>query len=88
MSKYQYIVAISNLIEREKFYNYIVKNFNLKTKVSKENMINNKFPFIVDFNTHTFWITNSITCLACASQNNRIINKETFYQAIKNDLHK
>ena len=87
MIKNQYIVSINNRNERQDFYNYIMTNFNLKSKISKKTMINDKFPFIIDFKTNSLWITHSITCLACASQNNKIIDKETFYQTIKNDLH-
>lgn len=86
MIKNQYIVSINNRNERKDFYNYIINNFKLKPMSSKITMINDKFPFIIDFKTNSLWITHSITCLACASQNNKIIDKETFYQSIKNDL--
>lgn len=79
----QYIVNESNINKRKEFYNYIMNNYNLINMDSKKNMINNKFPFVIDFNENIFWICNSITCLACASQNNQIISIDEFKNLIK-----
>lgn len=79
----QYIVKESNINKREEFYDYIMNNYNLINIDSKKNMINNKFPFVVDFDEKIFWICNSITCLACASQNKQIISIEEFKKVVK-----
>jgi len=79
----QYIVNESNIEKREYFYNYIVNNYKLKIIDSKKYMINNKYPFVVDFNEKNFWICSSITCLACASRNNQIISVEEFKKIAK-----
>lgn len=79
----QYIVNESNIDKRIDFYNYIMNNYKLKIMDSKKNMINNKYPFVVDFNEKNFWICSSITCLACASQNNQIISIDEFKKIVK-----
>ena len=79
----QYIVNESNIEKREYFYNYIVNNYKLKNMDYKANMINSKYPFVVDFDKKIFWICSSITCLACASQNNQIILIDEFIKIVK-----
>ncbi len=79
----QYIVNESNIDKRKEFYNYIMNNYKLKNMDYKDNMINNKYPFVVDYDNKTFWICSSITCLACASQNNQIISIEEFKKMAK-----
>lgn len=79
----QYIVNESNIDKRKEFYNYIMNNYKIKNMDYKDNMINNKYPFVVDFDEKIFWICNSITCLACASQNKQIISIEEFKKRIK-----
>ena len=74
----QFIVEEKEIKEREKFYNYIIKNYNFKSIFSKEKMINNKFPFVIDFDENKFLICSSITCLACAAYNNKIISIKEF----------
>lgn len=46
-------------------------------------MIKSIFPFIVDLSTNEFWVCESITCCACASQNKQIISDDEFYELIK-----
>ena len=79
----QYIINESNIDKRKEFYNYIINNYRLKNMDSKDNMINNKYPFVVDFDKKILWICSSITCLACASQNNQIISTEEFKKVVK-----
>lgn len=81
----QYIVSESNIKKREKFYNFIMSNYKIKNMESKRHMINNEFPFVVDFDEKIFWICNSITCLACASYNKQIITIDEFKKRVKLD---
>ena len=83
--KKQYIVAESNPKEREAFYDYITNNYKLKITYpyTRKAFISSKFPFIVDFKEKTFWVCESITCLACASQNKRIISVNEFKKRCK-----
>lgn len=79
----QYIINESNIDKRIDFYNYIMNNYKLKNMDYKKNMINSKYPFVVDFDKKIFWICSSITCLACSSQNNQIISIEDFKKMVK-----
>lgn len=78
--KKQYIVSESNSLKRKDFYDYINNNYSLKIlyPFEKEKFINSKFPFIVDLKRNELWICESITCLACATSNKRIITIEEF----------
>ena len=38
----------------------------------------NKYPFVIDLNTKEFYILESITCCACAAQQDRIISIKEF----------
>ena len=78
MKKEQYMIGESNKEKREEFYNYIMSTYQLKVHDSKKEMINSKFPFVVDFKKKDFWICTSITCCAMATQNNKIITIEEF----------
>ena len=78
----QYIVNESNIDKREAFYNYVMSNYELKNMDLKDNMVNDKFPFVVDFDEEIFWICSSITCLACASQNKQIKSIEEFKKIV------
>lgn len=73
----QFIVAEHNKKKRIAFYNYIHNNFDFKDEFDG-NVIRNSFPFVVDFNDNTLWISTSITCCACAAQRKRIISIEEF----------
>lgn len=75
----QYMVQESDINKREIFFNYIINNYSLDIiHFSKDRMINSHFPFIVDFDRNEFWVCESITCCACASQKNRIISIDEF----------
>ena len=65
--KKQYVIEEKNKQKREKFYNYIINKYklNISYPYKKELFINSIFPFVVDFKAKTFWICESITCLAC-----------------------
>ncbi len=81
----QYIVKVSS-DDREDFINYIVDNYNLKLETDIDEMINNKFPFVVDFNINLLWVCDSITCLACATQKGLIITVNDFLKQMKSVL--
>lgn len=76
----QFIVTESNKQKREEFYDYIKNNYNLENKYpyTKELFIDSNFPFVIDFKENIFWVCNSITCLACATQNKLIITINEF----------
>ena len=78
----QYIVNELNIKKREEFYNFLISKYKIKNKTSKYNMINNKYPFVIDLDKKTFWICDSITCLACASYNNKIITINEFNKGV------
>lgn len=77
MSK-QFIVQERDYLKRRNFYEYITKKYILKVRMEKEEMVDNKFPFVVDFDDKTFWVCESITCCAMASQSKKIISIEEF----------
>ena len=79
--KKQYIVSISGKKNRESFYEYITSNYDIKDLID-DNLIDGPFPFVVDFKENIFWICNSITCCACAAQNNQIISEKEFKKMI------
>ena len=74
----QYIIQESNKEKREEFYEYIKNKYSLKIRYTKEEMITSSFPFVVDFKTKEFWICESITCCACASERHQILSNEEF----------
>ena len=78
MEKKQYTVQVSGPTNRKEFIKLIKNNFKLKFLFDEEYMINSKFPFIVDLKDKTFWVCESITCCACAAQNNQILSIEEF----------
>ena len=77
----QYIVNLKKE-ERKDFLDYI-KQFKLKRKTSKKELINSNFPIVIDFNENQYYLLESITCCACAAQINRIITKEQFIETIE-----
>jgi len=83
MKKGQYIVQETNNEERKAFYNYIIYTYNLKDFINKKELLETKFPFVVDFDEDIFWICNSITCCACAAQNNKIIDIPKFKALVR-----
>lgn len=70
----QYIVNESNIYNRKWLYEYVISKYNLESKDSKYNIINDTFPIVIDLDENILWVCKSITCLACASQNNKIIS--------------
>ncbi len=78
--KNQFMVQECNVFEREKFYEYIHKKYKFKDSFydMKKMVKKTKYPFIVDFYEKSFWICNSITCIACAVQNKQIISINEF----------
>ena len=69
MKKTQFIVKVAGKEERKAFYEYIVNTYKVEKwyPFFKRKFINNSFPFVVDFKEKSFWISDSITCCACAS---------------------
>ena len=76
----QYIVQETNHKKREEFYDYILKNYDLKIHYpfKKEFFIKSYFPFVVDFEDKSFWICENVTCCAAAAACGSIINIEEF----------
>ena len=81
----QFIVSVSGKEEREQFFDYIVSTYNFKLGYPfvKKAFIDNKFPFVVDFADKSFWISDSITCCACAAQAGVIIDEEEFKKRVQ-----
>ena len=64
---------------REEIYDYIHSKYNVSDYVrSKEYMCNSHFPFILDLESNTLSLLESVTACACASQNKKIINFDEF----------
>ena len=80
----QYIVSEHDKKKREELYDYICNNYHLEVcyPFSKDAFINSKYPFVIDFKEHILWICESITCLACAAQNDLIISTSEFRKMI------
>ena len=74
----QYIVNEKGYYKRLTLYKYIHNNYDVKDKMSILYMLKSKFPFVIDTDEKILWVCESITCLSCASQNNRIISSEQF----------
>ena len=82
--KKQFIVQEHGVKERWDFYNYIHDNFSLCEYFDLSLEIEKDiFPFVVDFSDNSFWICNSITCCACASQKKQIISVSEFKEKVK-----
>lgn len=79
-TKTQYIVQEDNKMKREQFYDFIIKNYDLKITYPyyKEEFINSNFPFVIDFKEKLFWICESITCCAAAAQRGVIFTIDEF----------
>ena len=75
--KGQFIVTVEKS-RRVAFVNYIKENYKLKIDKDLDSLLDTTFPFVVDFDKKVLWICNSITCLAQASSNGRIITEEQF----------
>ena len=86
--KKQYIVNESNKRKREEFFDYVIKNYNLKVAYpfDNEEFVSSNFPFVIDFNDNLFWICNSITCCAISAQNHLIKTIDEFKKEINNEI--
>ena len=76
----QYIVNVKTE-EREEFISYL-KKLNLKGKYKNKEIINSKFPIVIDFNEKIYYLLESITCCAMASQSGKMISKDEFINSI------
>ncbi len=84
VKKEQYMVHDSDLFNRNAFYEYIVNTYaNLKVRMDRDKMVNNKFPFVIDFKDKSFWVCESVTCCACAAQKKKILTIERFNEIEK-----
>ena len=88
----QFIVSEGDKGKRKEFYEYIMKTYKLKKwhPFFKRKFINSAFPFVVDFGDNSFWISDSITCCACAASQGVIITIDEFKKIIteRKDLDK
>ena len=86
----QFIVNESDIYKREEFYDYITNYYNIEISYPyyKEKFINNTFPFVIDFENNNFWICESITCCACASQAKIIYTIDEFKELTENKIVK
>jgi len=79
MKRTQYIISESDKVKRKEFYDYIMNKYNYEViHHSKVEMINSKFPFVVDHKNKVFWVCESITCCAAAASNGVIITIDEF----------
>ena len=74
----QYIVSEKDINKRSELYDFIHSKFIIKDCQDKKYIVDNSFPMVVDLNECSLWVVNSITCLACAAQNKKIINIDEF----------
>ena len=76
----QFIVLEGDKDKRREFYEYIMKTYKLKKYYPffKRRFINSNFPFVVDFGDNSFWISESVTCCACAAQQHVMISIDEF----------
>ena len=90
MKKTQFIVKAAGKEERKAFYEYIMNTYKLEKHYPffKRRFINNNFPFVVDFKEKSFWISESVTCCACAAQAGVIYTVDQFKAMTKNGYEK
>ena len=81
----QFIVKEKDTSKRRDFYHYIKNKykFEIHFPYYEKYFINYVFPFVIDFKEKSFWICDSITCLACAAQEKVIIGIDEFYEQEK-----
>ena len=78
----QYIVNCRGRMARINFYNYLIKNGYIPNhRHITSNYMNSRFPFVIESDKY-FWICESITCCARASQNGQIIDSKFFQEKI------
>ncbi|MEE3343528.1 MAG: hypothetical protein VZS44_05515 [Bacilli bacterium] len=81
--KKSYIVECHGYNNRALFYEYIHNRFKLKDGYyDKEYMCHSNYPFVIDLKKKVLYILESITCCACAAQNNQIISINKFKELI------
>ena len=81
--KKQVIVLCRDTNERKYLYNYLINNgFVSKEKKRKKYYIDNYFPYVIEPD-NTFWICDSITCLACASSKKLIKTLKDYMNMVK-----
>ncbi len=83
--KKQEIVICRDTNERKYLYNYLINNgYVSKENKSKKYYIDNHFPFVIE-SDNTFWICDSITCLACASSKKVIKTLNDYINVIEKE---
>lgn len=81
--KKQVIVLCRDTNERKYLYNYLINNgFVSKEKKRKKYYIDIHFPYVIEPD-NTFWICDSITCLACASSKKLIKTLNDYMNMVK-----
>ena len=70
--KGQFIIQEPNHRKRIDFIKYILDKYPL------QNRINSHYPIVLDFDKKELYLLESITCCACAAQNNQIISINHF----------
>ncbi len=90
MKKTQFIVKVAGKEERKEFYEYIMNIYKLEKwyPFFKKRFISNSFPFVVDFKEKSLWISESVTCCACAASQGVIYTVDQFKAMTKNGYEK
>ena len=75
----QFIIKEADINKRKEFLDYIKNKYDFKlVNYTEEEIINNKFPIVIDFKEKVIWVCESISCLAIAAQKGLIITIEEF----------
>ena len=75
----QFIIKEADINKRKEFLDYIKNKYDFKlVNYTEEEIINNKFPIVIDFKEKVIWVCESISCLAIAAQKGLIISIEKF----------
>ena len=75
----QFIIKEADINKRKEFLDYIKNKYDFKlVNYTEEEIINNKFPIVIDFKEKVIWVCESISCLAIAAQKGLIITIKEF----------
>ena len=76
MTKIDYLVTATGIIERGTFYNYMHELGYKDEVMDREYMINSKYPFAVCMKKKILLVMESATCCYLMQKNNKIKNVE------------
>ena len=79
----QYIVNESNSLKRKELIDFITSKIVLRSYETYEELINSKFPIVLNFDDNTIWVCNSITSLVCAAQAHKILTLDELLKKYK-----